>query len=97
VLGHNVDDWPLAALRTRISYLDQSFLLVEGTVRDNLALGHEPAPSEEKMWDALTQVGLTERVESLADGLDTELGRGHGTLGWSTTAARDRPHPNRRG
>ena len=66
--GHNVDDWPLAALRTRISYLDQSFLLVEGTVRDNLALGHEPAPSEEKMWDALTQVGLTERVESLADG-----------------------------
>lgn len=75
VLGHNVDDWPLDALRTRISYLDQSFLLVEGTVRDNLALGHEPAPSEEKMWDVLTQVGLTERVESLADGLDTELGR----------------------
>ncbi|MCX4882358.1 ABC transporter ATP-binding protein [Streptomyces sp. NBC_00847] len=75
VLGRDLERWPLSELRGRITYVDQSFTLVEGTVRQNLALGQEHPPADAELWDALDRVGLRGAVERLPEGLDTELGR----------------------
>ncbi|MFJ4537621.1 ABC transporter ATP-binding protein [Streptomyces tibetensis] len=78
VCGLPVEQWPLHQLRGAISYVDQSFTLVEGTVRQNLLLGRDEesgAPPETELWRALEALALREAVEALPDGLDTELGR----------------------
>ncbi|MDH6193255.1 ABC-type multidrug transport system fused ATPase/permease subunit [Streptomyces sp. CZ24] len=76
VCGRPVEKWPLHQLRSEISYVDQSFTLVEGTVRQNLQLGQddEKAPDAE-LWRALEALALRGAVQALPDGLDTELGR----------------------
>ncbi|MFB6555787.1 ABC transporter ATP-binding protein [Streptomyces sp. NPDC056405] len=76
VCGRPVEQWPLHQLRGEISYVDQSFTLVEGTVRQNLQLGRddEKVPDAE-LWRALESLALRGAVEALPDGLDTELGR----------------------
>ncbi|MFJ2816629.1 ABC transporter ATP-binding protein [Streptomyces sp. NPDC087294] len=81
VLGHDVSQWPLQQLRSRLGYVDQAFTLLEGTIRENLLLGSEPDPEESRRGEdewligALESVGLAETVRSLPDGLDTVLGR----------------------
>ncbi|MFC9744471.1 ABC transporter ATP-binding protein [Streptomyces niveus] len=73
--GAPVEQWPLRQLRGEISYVDQSFTLVEGTVRQNLQLGRDGDVPETELWRALETLGLRGAVEALPDGLDTELGR----------------------
>ncbi|WP_306186827.1 ABC transporter ATP-binding protein [Streptomyces sp. MK5] len=75
VLGHDVRAWPLPELRRRVTYVDQQFTLLEGTVRENLQLGHHRPPADGELIAALDSVGLREDVEALPDGLDTVLGR----------------------
>ncbi|MFI2370956.1 ABC transporter ATP-binding protein [Streptomyces sp. NPDC018833] len=75
VLGHDVQDWPLNDLRRRVAYVDQSFTLLEGTVRDNLLLGCDAAPGDDVLLNALHSVALRDEVLRLPDGLDTLLGR----------------------
>ncbi|MFE1030060.1 ABC transporter ATP-binding protein [Streptomyces sp. NPDC058818] len=78
VCGRPVEQWPLHQLRGEISYVDQSFTLVEGTVRQNLQLGRDDergAVSDAELWRALEALALRGAVEALPDGLDTELGR----------------------
>ncbi|MCL7490013.1 ABC transporter ATP-binding protein/permease [Streptomyces sp. MCA2] len=75
VLGHDVQDWPLAELRGRVAYVDQQFTLLEGTVRENLQLGRTEEASEPDLQAALSAVGLREDIAALPEGLDTELGR----------------------
>ncbi|MEU4682901.1 ABC transporter ATP-binding protein [Streptomyces xinghaiensis] len=73
--GRALEEWPLEQLRGQISYVDQNFTLIEGTVRENLLLGAEDGHREADLWQALETMGLREAVELLPDGLDTELGR----------------------
>lgn len=48
VLDHDTRHWPLNALRTRITYVDQTFTLLEATARENLQLGRTtPATATE--------------------------------------------------
>ncbi|WP_431954612.1 ABC transporter ATP-binding protein [Actinacidiphila sp. bgisy167] len=75
VLGHDIDQWPLEALRSRISYVDQSFTLLEATARENLQLGRTTPIAEEDIQHALEAVGLHEDIARLPQGLDTMLGR----------------------
>ncbi|MFJ7770114.1 ABC transporter ATP-binding protein [Streptomyces sp. NPDC097107] len=78
VCGRPVEQWPLHQLRGEISYVDQSFTLVEGTVRQNLQLGRDDergALPDAELWRALEALALRGAVEALPDGLDTELGR----------------------
>jgi ATP-binding cassette subfamily B protein len=75
VLGHDVHDWPLYDLRRRVAYVDQSFTLLEGTVRDNLLLGSDADPGDDALLDVLHSVALRDEVLRLPDGLDTVLGR----------------------
>ncbi|MFI7295369.1 ABC transporter ATP-binding protein [Streptomyces sp. NPDC050121] len=81
VFGHDVARWPLGELRSRIGYVDQSFTLLESTVRENLLLGlgdtrdEDPAALDERLMAALASVGLDDAVRALPQGLDTTLGR----------------------
>lgn len=59
-------------VRERIAYVEQETPVVPGTIRDNLLLTHADA-TEEELWHALSQVRLHDVVDTLPDGLDTEL------------------------
>lgn len=75
VLGHDVRDWPLDALRARIAYVDQEFTLLEATARENLQLGRARPARDTELAAALAVVGLADDIARLPQGLDTLLGR----------------------
>ncbi|MDF3148901.1 MULTISPECIES: ABC transporter ATP-binding protein [unclassified Streptomyces] len=77
VLGHDAAAWPLDELRRRVAYVDQTFTLVEGSVRENLLLGAgaDHPVADETLWAAVDAVGLTADIAALPHGLDTTLGR----------------------
>ncbi|BFV56329.1 ABC transporter ATP-binding protein [Kitasatospora sp. CMC57] len=75
VLGHDVQSWPLDALRAHMAYVDQAFTLVEATARENLQLGRAHPADDHELAEALAAVGLTEDIARLPQGLDTVLGR----------------------
>ncbi|MCX4665996.1 ABC transporter ATP-binding protein/permease [Streptomyces sp. NBC_01381] len=76
VLGQDVRDWSLDALRSRIGYVDQSFTLLEGTVRENLLLGRTDSGTDDAaLMSALADVGMADVVRALPSGLDTVIGR----------------------
>ncbi len=56
-----------------VAWLPQRPGFVEGTVADNLRLA-DPHASEARLWAALEQVALAERVRALPEGLDTPVG-----------------------
>jgi ATP-binding cassette subfamily B protein len=72
--GTDLADWPLAALRHRVAYVDQSFTLLEGTVRENLGLGRDEPLDDAALRAALDAVGLTSAVAALPRGADTPIG-----------------------
>ncbi|MGX2996256.1 ABC transporter ATP-binding protein [Streptomyces sp. JNUCC 64] len=74
VCGRPVEEWPLDQLRACVTYVDQGFTLVEGTVRENLELGRDGHLDEADLWRVLDGLGLREAVAALPDGLDTWLG-----------------------
>ncbi|MFF2922170.1 ABC transporter ATP-binding protein [Streptomyces celluloflavus] len=81
VFGHGADQWPLADLRGRLAYVDQSATLLRDTVRNNLTIGREIPVADEDLLRALRDVGLEEEITRLPDGLDTVLGGNHDLSG----------------
>ncbi len=70
----NVHDYPLQWSQ-KLSYIPQAIYLADDTIRSNIAFGIEPEDiDEEKVWSALEEAQLKEFVESLEEGLDTEVG-----------------------
>ena len=62
--------WPGA-----ISYVPQAVALVEGSVRDNVALGlPREAVDDERVWEALERAHLDQFLRHSRDALDTEVG-----------------------
>lgn len=62
--------WPGA-----ISYVPQAVALVEGSVRDNVALGlPREAVDDERVWEALGRAHLAHFLRHSRDALDTEVG-----------------------
>ncbi|MFN3925189.1 MAG: ABC transporter ATP-binding protein, partial [Pseudarthrobacter sp.] len=72
--GHPIEDLSLSKVRQNTAYVDQSFTLVHGTVRENLNLGRESEVPERRLAEVLQMVGLDETIAALGDGLDTEIG-----------------------
>ncbi|MDK1473110.1 ABC transporter ATP-binding protein [Streptomyces sp. 549] len=64
---------PLDELRSRIGLVEQEAPLMRGTVRDNLVYAR-PDATDEEIREALAAAHLTDVVQALPDGLDTELG-----------------------
>ena len=56
-----------------IGYIPQMIFLMDGTIRNNILLGYEDS-DESKLWEALRLAQLDDFVNSLPDGLDTEIG-----------------------
>ncbi len=74
LLGTPASKLPLDELRSRITYVDQSFTLLADTVRANLQLGQNRELTDDELYTALTEVGLDDAVRALPYGLDTPLG-----------------------
>lgn len=77
--GHDLRDLRRADLRTAIGMVTQEVQLFRATVRDNLTL-FDPAIADERIWEALGTLGLTDWVRGMPQGLDTRLGASGGGL-----------------
>jgi len=65
-----IDRWPGA-----ISYVPQAVALVEGTVRDNVALGlPRDTVSDDLVWEALHRAHLADFLVENREGLETKIG-----------------------
>ncbi len=77
--GVPVGDMGLDALRSRLGMVTQDVQLFRGTLRDNITLFDEGV-GDPVVLSALAELGLEQWVDSLGEGLDTELGGGGGQL-----------------
>lgn len=65
-----IQKWPGA-----IAYVPQNVTIMNGTIRENVALGFDPDDfTDEYVLEALEHAQLTELVNQLPDGLDTQVG-----------------------
>ncbi|MCQ0022444.1 ABC transporter ATP-binding protein/permease [Streptomyces somaliensis DSM 40738] len=71
--GRDVRDWPVAALRAAIGYVEQDAPVLAGTLRENLLFA-APGATEEEVREVLVRARLDALVERLPDGLDTVVG-----------------------
>ena len=64
------EKWPGA-----VAYLPQDIEIINGSVRDNLCLGLDPAKVQDAaLWEALQAAHLSEIIRLLPDGLDAPMG-----------------------
>ena len=61
-----------AEVRTRIAYVEQETPVLPGTIRENVAFTH-PDATDQEIRAALESVRLTDLVDRLPDGLDSQL------------------------
>ena len=71
--GIDIRDYTLHSLRQNIAVVFQDNFLFSGTIRENILLGRENA-SEEELMKAVDMAYLTDFINSLEKGLDTEIG-----------------------
>jgi len=71
--GRNIKDWPLSTLRSAIGYVEQDAPVLSGTLRENLVFG-APGATAEEVNEAVRITRLTDLVERMPDGLETEVG-----------------------
>ncbi|MBC7952335.1 MAG: ABC transporter ATP-binding protein [Rhodospirillaceae bacterium] len=71
--GVPLDDMDLVSWRSRIGYVTQDIILFNGTVRENLLVGH-PGASEQDIANALSLANLDAVIANLPQGLDTVVG-----------------------
>ena len=68
----DVYDIPNSEKRKIFGYVDQSFHMIEGTVKEQISLQDESI-TKEQVEKALDLVGLTEYVSTLEKGIDTKI------------------------
>lgn len=68
----SLDEWNLDTLRDSIAYVSQDTWLFSGTLEDNITCGKPCSP--EKMDSCLVVAGLSDFVENLPNGLQTQVG-----------------------
>ena len=71
--GQDIRDYTLESLRDKIAVVFQDNFLFSGSLRSNILLGKEDA-TEEEIARALKMAYLDDFVETLEDGLDTDIG-----------------------
>jgi ATP-binding cassette subfamily B protein len=71
--GLDVRDLDSTRLRSQLGIVPQEGFLFSGTIAENVAFGR-PGASDEEVLEALAAVGGLAMVESLPDGLATEVG-----------------------
>lgn len=71
--GRDIRDFTLKSLRQNIGVVFQDNFLFGGTIRENIMLGNENA-TEEELNRAIKLAYLDEFLETLQNGLDTQIG-----------------------
>ncbi|WP_084546233.1 ABC transporter ATP-binding protein [Glycomyces arizonensis] len=71
--GREVSEWPLAALRRMIGYVEQDAPVLHGTLRENLVMA-APEATDAEVEDVVKAARLSELVERLPEGLDSPIG-----------------------
>jgi len=71
--GRSIRELPKGALRSAVGMVTQESFLFNGTVRDNLRLGH-PDANDAELWAALEAANARDFVERLPEQLDTVVG-----------------------
>lgn len=77
--GRDIREMSLADLRAGIAYVTQDTFLFSGTVRDNILFGR-PDATDEEIREAAEAANALPFIESLPDGLDSEVGENGGKL-----------------
>lgn len=72
--GEDIRQFTLASLRRQISYVTQQIDLFDTTVRANIAYGESEKCTDAEVIEALKSANAWEFVESLPQGLNTEIG-----------------------
>ncbi len=70
--GHDLRELTFASRARAISLIPQDGFLFDGTLRDNMRYARPEAP-DAAIWDVCRAMGISDWVESLPDGLDTEV------------------------
>ncbi len=73
--SHDVKNFKMHDLRSKIGFVPQTAILFSGTIRDNLKFGKEDATDEE-MWEALKVAQASDFVSRLPLGLDAPVAQG---------------------
>lgn len=74
-----VDGHPINAMskswHQKVGYIPQTIFLMDDTIRNNIAFGIEPTKiNEEQLTEAIAGAQLKDFIDSLPDGVDTEIG-----------------------
>ena len=77
--GVDVRQMTSSQLAAQISQIFQDSYLFQGSIADNIRLG-KPAASDAELLDAVQQAGVSELIERLPQGLDTQVGEGGARL-----------------
>ena len=77
--GVDVRQMTSTQLAAQISQIFQDSYLFQGSIADNIRLG-KPAASDAELLDAVQQAGVSELIERLPQGLDTQVGEGGARL-----------------
>ncbi len=65
----------ITAFEGRISYVPQDVLIVDGTVKTNVALGYPSDEiTDEQVWESLRSAQLEDFVSQLSNGINHEIG-----------------------
>lgn len=64
----------LSAWQKNVGYIPQNIYLMDDTIRNNIIYGAETDVDDERLMRAVEEAQLKEFIESLSEGLDTEIG-----------------------
>lgn len=78
--GMAINDITLHSLRHNLSFVSQDVVLFEGSIRENVAYGAYAGATDKEVRQALEAANLTEFVDSLPEGMHTEVGENAGHL-----------------
>ncbi|PVY60591.1 lipid A export permease/ATP-binding protein MsbA [Pusillimonas noertemannii] len=78
--GMPVDQCTLRSLRAQLSLVSQDVVLFDGTVAENVGYGSLHEASREEIRQALQAANLADFVDSLPEGMDTQVGENANTL-----------------
>lgn len=71
--GTDVLEWNLGALRNQIAVVEQTPVIFNGTIRDNLIYGLNISITEVEMIKALQKVDIYDFIRTLPEGLDYQV------------------------
>lgn len=72
IFDHDIKDWNLEQLRSKIAYVSQETYILPSTIYENVRFGNLDATKEE-VENAIQMAGLQTFIDSLKDGYDTVL------------------------